>query len=213
MKKLLPAEPRHVRDWVVRGLYHVELGHWDKAARDYGEAIRHGANDPGSHWQTHALLCRLAGQQDEHRRVCAQMLERFGKTDDPWTAFRALQVCQHMIEPSERDRLLVVVEKNPDLRGLRGELLYRQGKFEAAAQHLEEFLKAPKWLHCQLARLFLAMAYQRLGRGEEARALLTEVSSWVAQFAPSIPWFGARQELKMLREEAEELILGKPTPR
>lgn len=95
-------------------------------------------------------------------------------------------------------------------RGVRGRLWYRQGQFEAAARHLEEVLKTPKWLHSQFDKLFLAMAYQRLGRGEEARTLLAEVSSWVAQSAASVPWFGPRQELKMLHEEAEELIRGKP---
>lgn len=71
-------------------------------------------------------------------------------------------------------------------------------------------LKTPKRLRSQFNKLLLAMAYQRLGRGEQARTLLAEASSWIATNAASVPWFGARQELQLLREEAEELILRKP---
>ena len=210
LEKLLQPGPRHMSDWVARGLYHLELGQWDKATHDYGEAIRRGANSLEEHWRVYALLCHLAGQRDEYRRVCAQVLERFGKTEHPWTAFLVVAACQHALEQDDRDRLLLIVEKDPKQVGLRGQLLYRQGQFEAAARRLEEVVKTPKWINSQFDKLFLAMTYQRLGRGEEARTLLAEASSWTAQHAASIAWVAVRQELKMLRDEAEELILRKP---
>jgi serine/threonine protein kinase/Tfp pilus assembly protein PilF len=210
LEKLLPAGPRHVSDWVRRGLYYVQLGQWDKAARDYDEAIRHGANSPEEHWHVYAQLCRRAGRRDDYQRACAEMLARFGHTENPRTAYHTVAACQHAIGPNDLDRLLSVVDRNAGLVGVRGHLLYRQGQFEAAAQHLEKPIKAPVWGHFTLNKLFLAMTYQRLGRGEEARALLAQESSWIDQHWTSISGLAMQQEFRMLREEAEELILRKP---
>jgi eukaryotic-like serine/threonine-protein kinase len=210
LEKLLPAGPRHVSDWVRRGLYYVQLGQWDKAARDYDEAIRHGANSPEEHWHFYAQLCRRAGRRDDYQRACVEMLARFGHTENPWTAYHTVAACQHAIGRNDLDRLLSVVDRNASLVGVRGHLLYRQGQFEAAAQHLEKPIKAPVWGHFTLNKLFLAMTYQRLGRGEEARALLAQASSWIDQHLMSVSGLAMQHEFRMLRDEAEELILRKP---
>jgi hypothetical protein len=54
------------------------------------------------------------------------------------------------------------------------------------------------------------MTYQRLGRGEEARALLAQASSWIDQHLMSVSGLAMQHEFRMLRDEAEELILRKP---
>jgi serine/threonine protein kinase/Flp pilus assembly protein TadD len=210
LAKLLPAGPRHVSDWVARGFHYLKRHEWGQAARDYGEAIRRGADSPEEHWRVYAQLYRRAGRRDDYQRACAELLARFGHTEDPWTAFHTVAACQHAIGPNDLDRLLSVVDRNADLVGLRGHLLYRQGQFEAAAQHLEKAVKTPRWMHIQFDKLFLAMTYQRLGRGEEARALLAEASSWIDQHVTTISGVAVRAEFRMLREEADELILRKP---
>jgi tetratricopeptide (TPR) repeat protein len=199
-----------VSDWVARGIHYLKRRQRDEAARDYGEALRRGANSPEEHWRVYALLCRRTGRRDDYQRACAEMLARFSNSDDPWTAFHTVAACQHAIGPNDLDRLLSVVDRNADLVGLRGHMLYRQGQLEAAAQHLEKAVKTPRWLHLTFDKLFLAMTYQRLGRGEEARTLLAEVSSWIDQHMPSVSGAATRQDLRMLHEEADELILRKP---
>jgi tetratricopeptide (TPR) repeat protein len=101
-----------------------------------------------------------------------------------------------------------------------GSVLYRAGRFEEARQRLEGALRVSYVGFDQRAEsgaayngLFLAMCHYRLGHAAEARQRLAEavqgVERALQQPADSsgrvLPWWH-RQELQLLRREAEELI-------
>lgn len=98
-----------------------------------------------------------------------------------------------------------------------GAALYRANRFEDSIKKLEDVVKvqrpgAANWL-------FLAMAHQRLGHAEEAKKCLNKADERIDKAAreeatngtggTQIDWYGRlqeRQELKLIRAEAEALI-------
>jgi hypothetical protein len=103
-------------------------------------------------------------------------------------------------------------------------MLYRAGRFQEAVRRLKEAdlesaaydALADTSPQQQAARvyawLFLAMAHDRLGGAEEARQWLDRSARWIDQAieqSPNSPNLGSlrlRQELRLLRREAESLI-------
>jgi len=68
---------------VRRGIVYGDLGQWEKASADFEQAAecKHKAA-----WYYKALLCLRDGNLDGYRKVCVDMLQRFGKADDPASA-------------------------------------------------------------------------------------------------------------------------------
>src|SRR5262249_15208589 len=102
-----------------------------------------------------------------------------------------------------------------------GAALYRAGRFDAAVRRLEEAVAAPGNSGAAWDWLFLAMAHQRQGHGDEARRCLEKAVRWIDQAEaattrdrpPRTPLgWQQRLELQILRREAEELVMGKPSP-
>jgi uncharacterized protein HemY len=150
------------------------------------------------------------------------MLERFGQSNDPdsWV----VNICNLAPDAvADLARPVQIAEKilardpyNADLAGILGAALYRQGLLEAAVQKLEASIHADAGVGVHSRKLFLAMAYHRLGSAAEARQLLQEVDEWIetngqekppegAEIKGPLPW-SARLELQLLRREAEELL-------
>src|SRR5207237_5485383 len=65
--------------WLDRALAHAESSRWDKAAADYARAVDMGATS-AEVLNHHALLRLAVGDTKGYRRVCADLLERFGRT-------------------------------------------------------------------------------------------------------------------------------------
>jgi tetratricopeptide (TPR) repeat protein len=98
-----------------------------------------------------------------------------------------------------------------------GAALYRAGKFNAAVQRLNKAIKEEGKGGTAWDWLFLAMAHHRLGHAAEAKQWLAKAVQWIEKASnpkpdkaagTPLPW-DQRLELKVLRREAEELILGK----
>ena len=94
---------------------------------------------------------------------------------------------------------------------------YRDGQFASARDRLVKNLPpaAPEEYQCdRFAYVFLAMAYHRLGKADEARAALQKAGEAEANYPNSesgdlgLGW-GGRLMFQAVRSEAEELIAGK----
>jgi Flp pilus assembly protein TadD len=84
-----------------------------------------------------------------------------------------------------------------------GALLYRTGKHEMAVRRLEEAVRLAGSEPTPRALLFLAMANQRLGRGEEARKRVDDAAA--REKGGTASWV-ERLEYQIVRREAEALV-------
>jgi Flp pilus assembly protein TadD len=149
------------------------------------------------------------------------LLARFGQSNDPdfWlvgTCKLAPDSVADLSQPVRiAEKLLDRDPDNADLAGVLGETLYRQGDLDAAVQRLEASRAAPG-VGVAWRKLFLAMAYHRLGHTAEAQELLIEATQWIEKNAQEKLAEGAeleqpllwcqRLELQLLHQEARELL-------
>jgi Flp pilus assembly protein TadD len=99
-------------------------------------------------------------------------------------------------------------EKNWQYRQMLGAALYRAGKFAEAVKELEQVAKPTKEGPWVWTRLFLAMAYQRLGQADNAREQFQQAVKQTAQKEP-LAWHD-KVTWRYLREEAETLLRARP---
>ena len=112
-------------------------------------------------------------------------------------------------EPLVREQTRVIgPDPDPNLLNTLGGLLYRAGRFEDAVKRLEQAIASRDKVGIVHDFLFLAMAHQRLGHGDEARKWL-EKSGRAVEQAEGESW-DQRLEMDLLKREAEALL--KPPP-
>jgi len=175
------------------------------------------------------MLSLQDGNLDGYRKVCADMLQRFGKADEPdagdaaWTCALTTNAGAdpaHLVLLAEK-----AVAKSPKEHwdvNLLGAALYRAGRCEDAVKRLTEAtaLNAdPYRTNMLYTWFFLAMAHHRLGHADEARRWLAKAVEWQNQasrtdvhdpfMATPLSW-SDRLCLELFHREAEALILGKP---
>jgi serine/threonine protein kinase len=159
-------------------------------------------------WIRRALAHLAAGEADAYRRVCAEMLERFGKTTDAMTASLLVYLC--VTDPGcapDRAQLLALARRGA--AGVKGNVRllaaarYRAGEYQAALHCFDEAGRGSP--HRPWDWLFVAMARQRLGQVDGARQALAQAVRGVDQVVMS--WM-ERAQVKHLRREAEALLTG-----
>src|SRR5262249_33048188 len=138
-------------------------------------------------WYCQAPLLLEIGDMDGYRRVCQELLTRFGKTNEAYIAERAAKTC--LLVPNAvpnlspvlqlAERAVTGTEKQAIYRWFllaRGMADYRAGRFAGAVDPLRKSL-SPRGQEVYLdgmAYLFLALAHHRMGQAEEARQSLAK---------------------------------------
>jgi tetratricopeptide (TPR) repeat protein len=194
---------------------------WRVLVEVLSEAVRRKP-DGATPWYRLALAQLLAGDRDGNRRTCAEVRERFDRTD---VADRDLAARACLAAPdagSDPAPLLRMAEAGvaKDLKSnalfTLGLAHYRAGQYEAAIRRLDESIAAdPRWVAMPQGWAVLAMAHHRLGHAAEARRWLAkahDTSGDAARdvkpgriFIDSAPnWM--RAEFLILRREADALI-------
>jgi WD40 repeat protein/tetratricopeptide (TPR) repeat protein len=182
----------------------LQSGHGDEAAARFADAL---ALDPDRlDAQVRAAdACLLLGRREEYARRCDALLRRAegprGAPVTDWAALRLLRVPG--VADAERVRQLLlqkspVPEKNDTSSyrsPLRGMAEYRAGRYEQAAAFLQR-----GYQHAE-SYFFLAMARQRLGQPDAARAALAE-----GVRAEDGLWPGERALADIVRREAEAVL-------
>jgi tetratricopeptide (TPR) repeat protein len=154
----------------------IELD-WAKAADCYAQALKRGPADEGHFWIEYAALLLRSGDRPGYVKACAHLVDQSGKDTGPrsYHVARAFTLAPHAVADMSLPGRLAEKE----LRGSRafwslteqGALAYRAGRFQEAAPLFEQSLGAnPKPGAAVLNWLWLALAHQRLGKAEEARA-------------------------------------------
>ena len=198
--KAIEVDPKYAPSWSNRGRVYGDMKQWDKAIADYQRAAELRPEDP-YHWYYLALAHLTAGDRDGYRRVCADILKRFGKTKDPYVADRVLAACLPRPDAlADMATLLPLAELAPtkNARAL-GAALYRAGKYESAIEPLNQGMSRA-WDH-----LFLAMAHHHLGHTDKAREYLERAGR---QLNPNAYVWPEKVEAAQLYREAEALLLG-----
>jgi tetratricopeptide (TPR) repeat protein len=224
--------------WLARGRSFARQGAWQKAADAYARAVEMAGADEKDEDMKHVYIESagaqvLAGDTKGYRATCRTMLERFGRTKVPVTAYLVGRACilapdsgtdplraAQFIEQARRDK--------PPSRGHAAAYLhalgtahYRAGQFDVAVERLGQSLAAdPTWIGTSLNWPVLALAHYRLGHFEEARQWLDRSSQWLDRIAAVVAkealvfprninpadWL----EFQVLHREARELIRAQP---
>jgi hypothetical protein len=162
-------------------LAHIKLGQWDQAASVYALLAE---SNPDEHWYWYqsAPLCLQTGKVEEYRRICREMLTRFGNTDKREIAERTAKTCS--LAPGAvsdfapvlklADRAVPGTERHRYYRWFvltKGLAEYRGGHDAAAVEWLNRFAPRAAGAHCDAtAFAVLAMAKHRLGLAQGADA-------------------------------------------
>jgi tetratricopeptide (TPR) repeat protein len=207
LDRLIAAHPTVGPLYARRGGAYARLEQWEKALADITRASELRPDDGWLIGHNRAVLYLAVGDEAGYRRVCAELLQRFGAgaslanaREAVWTG--ALRP-DAVPDPSQfahiAERVVAQEPKSAVNQRTLGAALYRAGRFEEAIQWLTRngdggFQGWP----------FLAMAHHRLGHAAEARQWLDKT---IADAKP-YDWV-TRWELQLLRREARELIEGK----
>jgi tetratricopeptide (TPR) repeat protein len=212
LDRLLTEEPTHTDSRFQRGRIHAQQNRWDKSAADYARAIE-GKPEDVTVWHEAASAHLAAGDPAGYCKVCAALLERFGKTENTAEANIAAWTCTLAPDAVTNFALPLRLAEQAVAKGAGdatlGTVLYRAGRLDAALARLTEATKRDKAETGVSTWLFLAMLHHRQGRPDEAKRWLTKATTALDRAAKEKPndvqaWPG-RQELRLLRREAEAL--------
>ena len=219
--------PNTVAPLVTRANFYARRERFSEAAADYANALR---LDPSDHvlWIDSSMMALHAGDVDEYRRQCREMLKRFGASTDRYVCERVVKAC--MIVPDAVPDLGPLIEMAnravaPDDPGnaddqawralAKGMIDYRAGDFDAAADWLTKAIIAPAGTRTAIGSLFLAMAEFKRGRVAEAEAALKRGGEIVDRDGPKNGRFSEflRDWVLALNARREaSALLGHPLP-
>jgi serine/threonine protein kinase/Flp pilus assembly protein TadD len=218
--KLSPHDPQiRLEAHRNRGYYHVGLRQWDQAAAEFARASELQPDDAYL-WHFRAVAHLAAGDGDAYRRVCAGMMERFSKTQDPGVAYQVVDTCVLRQDAlPDLDQLLPVARVAT--RWYLGSIKvlaaahYRAGHYKKAVEHFQQAAKVSRFRAWDW--IFLAMAQHRLGRAEEAKPCLAKAIAWIDEanrqelddLGGTRPAWGDWHEpivVPLLRRETEALV-------
>jgi serine/threonine-protein kinase len=215
--------------WLSRLNHHAPRGQWKQATAALAKLAELAPADH-NHWFRLAPLYLELGDTEGYRRVCREMLKRFGETDRPDIAERAAKTCLLLADAGvDRGQVYQLAERAL-ARGTghayekwfhlaKGMADYRGGQFARAAAELQKSLSpgSEKPYLDGTAYLFLAMAHHQLGHAEEAQQSMRKARFLMDE---RFPKFGRGQLLgqdwddwlrfQINRREAEALVKSSP---
>lgn len=179
--RALELRPESARLWEARAFLYLQLGLFELAASDLDRSYSLQEPILAWNWRAHAILLRHVGDEQSYRDVAAHMQRQFAAAEDPLPAVETTLVM--LLGPSPQLDATLAVElmesiverdaKNGWFRYALGVAYYRSGNYEGAIQQLTNALTIdPTWKARQISYPLLAMAYDRLGRADDARANL-----------------------------------------
>jgi tetratricopeptide (TPR) repeat protein len=215
--------------WRGRSHVYAVLAQWGKAAADSAKAVQLNPDNDAWWWLELASYHVQAGNRSAYRSVCAQMLKRFERTENPIVAHRVALSCVLIARAVQNEKLVMKLAEQ-SARGAPdkvwcpitlGAALYRAGQFKSAMGHLERTLK--RWPEDPYAAegpggapllswLILAMAHHNLGHTENARRWLDKAVQRMDKEEAAKKPGALRQESHVwamclvLRREAQELV-------
>jgi tetratricopeptide (TPR) repeat protein len=183
------------------------LGKWDAAADKYADVVRLSNRRWTTLW-VWALLQLAAGDEAAYTATCAELIERYAKTDDPFEAYAIATTCIAEADAvPEMDTVVALARqavdadsRNPVLRVTLGAALFRAGEVQEAIDTLKKalpehvlasFAATARYDQIQVSRLvgesILAMAYHEQGDITQADRQAAKVRSLITTLENSPP--------------------------
>jgi tetratricopeptide (TPR) repeat protein len=205
-----------------RARAHIARRQWKKAAECFDQGFELEPATDGDSCFEYAATQLLARDRPGYRRTCAHMLARCQMTPPlrPYLAARACTLARDSADDPARPARLSWKELMQNVTAFwslteQAALLVRAGRPRDAVPLLERSLTADgRPGRAVLNWLWLALAYQKLGKAEEARRWLDRAARWLDQQGGRMPletsalglhphnWL----EAHVLRQEAETLL-------
>jgi tetratricopeptide (TPR) repeat protein len=193
-QKYVELKPGNADAHFALGLHRGHECNWKVAAAEFSRGLE---LNPAAHeyWCLAAYLYRADDDAKGYARICRELIKRFGDTKDPVIAERTAKACLMLPDALSADdfdrvqklaELAVTGTERHDLYKwfelAKGLADFRAGRDAEAVKWLERIPANPDGFHFE-ATVFaiLSMAYQRLGRSEEANAALTKAKTIVAK--------------------------------
>jgi WD40 repeat protein len=231
----LAREPDHSVNRAVadefyrhRGDADAHRGDWARVAADYAQLMK---LTPEDHWVWYRAVVVQAhlGNRAEYRRLCQEMLQRFGATTSPGVAEMTAKSCLLLPGIVKDQKTLtelaaLAVTKEPADSMIFGWVLqtrgladHRAGRFADGAVWLEKSLMHNPSLDVQAtARFMLAIGQHQRGQKQAAQATFARALEITTREMPSLEKSGAGWHdwliNDLLRREAAELIERKTEP-
>lgn len=192
----IERRPNQARPYADRAKLRVRAGQFKDAAADFSRAI---AIDPADHWPWYYHGCLLAylGDEPAYKAHCAQMVQRFGSAVDGHLLDCTVKTCSLLPngaggDPERLNQIANQVwalgskdERNVAwFRLLKGMAEYRAGGHERAINWLTASLQPALPHRSATGELYLAMAYHRMGKTDDARAALARAEDRVQRLTP-----------------------------
>jgi len=153
------------------------------AALEFAEVSRLSPDDCRP-LEFRALMHLAANEVDAYRATCAELMRRFGNTQNHAIANTVVDAC--VLRPnalSDMSQLVRVgeVAKTSYFGSIRllGAAHFRAGHYEQANGFFQDAAKISPLKPCDLA--FYAMSLYRLGHAENARLLLASAERWIEE--------------------------------
>jgi tetratricopeptide (TPR) repeat protein len=209
---LIATDPSFWPHHADRGNILARMKRYGEAAADFARAIDLGGNHWGLGWRL-GLAHLEVGDMQGYRRACETVLARDGRGESPFPFSHAdltgLLAPGAVVDPvllvALAERACAIAPRSDRFLVFPIAALYRAGRYEQAIQRADR-AKAEGVIPVSTAWPFLAMAYARLGRHQEAREWLDKSKS----VAKSIPLDGTAWDQRLTLEipihEAEGLL-------
>jgi tetratricopeptide (TPR) repeat protein len=233
LQKLTAAVERTPEDaskhW-QRGNWHARHRRWKEAAADFTAALQRQPT-PDAGWWLHAAPALVAvGDHAGYRRLCREMLQRFGETQVPSEADATAKTCLLLPAPGKdtdlacrlADRAALLGRNDSNAHWIifgKGLADYRRGNYPAAIARLDPLVPQSASLPELTAEchLVLAMAHHRQGEAQAAREHLARAGKLLDQYLSDPALFpngrgGYSHDWLiawLLHREARALIVGK----
>jgi tetratricopeptide (TPR) repeat protein len=223
--KVTALAARDPAELFSRARDHIARQEWKAAAECYAQGLElEEPSDGGEVWFELAAVQLLSGDRPGYRRTCALMLDRGQKTPRlrSYLVARACTLAPDSSDDPERaaqqfrgefGAATTILSLNESFTE-QGALEIRAGRLHRAVFPLEENLRVDgRPGRAVLNWLWLALAYQKLGKAEEARWWLDKATGWLDQQEGRMPvntnFLGMHRhnwlEAHVLRQEVETL--------
>jgi WD40 repeat protein len=193
-------------------------GRWDRAAAAFGKLVE---QEPDNYGLRHPHIRSLveAGDEAGVRRACEDLLKRYDLRPDPtkvkgivWSCVLAPDAVVDRETPVRLAEFYLTLHlgekgrEGSDALRLLGAALYRAGRFEEAIRRLNESNQARDDAGDPKAFAFLALTHYHLSHSDEAGRWLDKLAAYRPKAGADFFW--DEVEIRILRREAESLILG-----
>jgi Flp pilus assembly protein TadD len=212
------SDPSSVAILNVLGIIHGRRGEWPAAIRNFTRVVE---LMPTDHDAYHSLAPLLAQSDPEaYRRLCAQILQQFGRTSNPAIAERMARDCLILPPPATDLETIgkmvdTAVAAGPNhqfwdyFQFVKGLSEYRHGRFASAAEWLQKVVIHESDPNRTVeAYMVLAMAQHHLKQADEARGTLAKGVKFAEAKLnrPGSPQWNDQIAAQTLMREATALI-------